>query len=36
VTLPHKDSFIFMHYGDEVEENAHWAGINKFMAFIGY
>ncbi len=32
VTLPHGDSFIFMHYGDEVAENAHWAGINKFMA----
>ena len=24
VTLPHEDSFIFMHYGDEVAENAHW------------
>jgi aminoglycoside/choline kinase family phosphotransferase len=35
VTLPHKDSFIFMHYGDEVEENAHWAGINKFMSSLG-
>jgi aminoglycoside/choline kinase family phosphotransferase len=35
VTLPHQDSFIFMHYGDEVEENAHWAGINKFMSSLG-
>jgi aminoglycoside/choline kinase family phosphotransferase len=34
VTLPHQDSFIFMHYGDEVEENAHWAGINRFMASL--
>ena len=34
VTLPHLDSFIFMHYGDEVEENAHWAGTNKFMASL--
>jgi N-acetylmuramate 1-kinase len=35
VTLPQEDSFIFMHYGDEVAENAHWAGINKFMASLG-
>ncbi len=34
VSLPHEDSFIFMHYGDEVAENAHWSGINKFMASI--
>jgi len=34
VSLPHGDSFVFMHYGDEVEENAHWAGINKFMASL--
>ena len=34
VTLPHKDSFIFMHYGDEVEENAHWDRINRFMASL--
>lgn len=34
VSLPHQDSFIFMHYGDEVAENAHWAAINKFMASI--
>jgi hypothetical protein len=35
VSLPHGDSFVFMHYGDEVAENAHWAGINKFMASLG-
>jgi hypothetical protein len=35
VTLPHQDSFVFMHYGDEVAENAHWAGINKFMSSLG-
>ncbi|KUG23044.1 phosphotransferase involved in threonylcarbamoyladenosine t(6)a37 formation in trna [hydrocarbon metagenome] len=34
VTLPHGDRFIFMHYGDEVAENAHWGGINKFMASL--
>jgi hypothetical protein len=34
VTLPHQDSFIFMHYGDEVEENAHWDRINRFMASL--
>ncbi len=34
VSLPHGDSFIFMHYGDEVAENAHWVGINKFMASL--
>ena len=34
VSLPHKDSFIFMQYGDEVAENSHWAGINKFMASL--
>jgi hypothetical protein len=32
VSLPDKTSFIFMHYGDEVKENAYWASINKFMA----
>jgi len=32
VSLPDKTSFIFMHYGNEVEENAYWAGINKFLA----
>ena len=35
VSLPHQDSFVFMHYGDEVAENAHWAGINRFMASLG-
>jgi hypothetical protein len=34
VSLPHKDSFIFMHYGDEIAENASWAGINRFMASL--
>jgi len=34
VTLPHGDSFIFMHYGDEAAENAHWIGISKFMASL--
>lgn len=34
VSLPHGDSFVFMHYGDEVAENAHWHGINKFMASL--
>ena len=34
VTLPHEDSFVFMHYGDEVEENAHWININKFLAAL--
>ena len=32
VCLPDKSSFIFMHYGMEVEENAYWANINKFLA----
>lgn len=35
VSLPHGDSFVFMHYGDEVAENAHWSGINKFMSSLG-
>ena len=30
--LPDKTSYIFMHYGTEVEENAHWSAINKFLA----
>jgi hypothetical protein len=34
VILPHQDSFVFMHYGDEVAENAHWVGINEFMASL--
>jgi aminoglycoside/choline kinase family phosphotransferase len=32
VCLPDKTSFIFMHYGTEVEENVYWVGINKFLA----
>jgi N-acetylmuramate 1-kinase len=32
VSLPNKTSCIFMHYGNEVEENAYWAGINNFLA----
>ena len=32
VYLPDKSSFIFMHYGTEVEENYYWAHINKFLA----
>ena len=36
VSLPDKTSFIFMHYGDEVKENAHWAGINKFLADLEF
>jgi len=31
VCLPDETSFIFMHYGNEVEENAYWATINKFL-----
>jgi hypothetical protein len=34
VFLPHKDSLIFMHYGDEVAENSHWVDINRFMASL--
>lgn len=35
VSLQHETSFIFMHYGDEVAENAYWAGIDRFMASLG-
>ena len=31
VCLPDETSYIFMHYGDEVAENAYWANINKFL-----
>lgn len=31
VFLPGRQSFIFMAYGTEVEENAYWAEINRFM-----
>jgi len=34
VSLQHETSFVFMHYGDEVAENAHWARINRFMAAL--
>lgn len=34
VSLQHETSFVFMHYGDDVAENAHWAGINKFMVSL--
>jgi len=34
VSLQHETSFVFMHYGDEVAENPHWVGINKFMASL--
>ncbi len=34
VSLPDQSSFIFMHYGTEVEENSCWVGINKFLAGI--
>jgi aminoglycoside/choline kinase family phosphotransferase len=34
VSLPDKTRFIFMHYGDEVEENAHWININRFMTSL--
>ncbi len=34
VSLPDKTSFIFMHYGTDVEENAYWAGINKFLTSL--
>jgi len=34
VCLPDKTSFIFMHYGTEVEENAYWAGVNELLASI--
>ena len=35
VFLPDKTSYIFMHYGNEVEENTHWASINRFIASLG-
>jgi len=34
ISLPDKTSFIFMHYGTDVKENAYWAGINKFLSDI--
>jgi N-acetylmuramate 1-kinase len=35
VRLPQGATFIFMEYGTEVEENAYWAEINRFMTDIG-
>lgn len=35
VRLPHGPTFIFMQYGTDVEENAYWAEINRFMTEIG-
>lgn len=35
VVLPDQSSFIFMHYGTDVAENACWAGINEFLVGIG-
>lgn len=34
VCLPDKSSYIFMHYGTDIEENSYWAGINEFLAGI--
>jgi N-acetylmuramate 1-kinase len=34
VSLQHETSFVFMHYGDEVTENAYWVDINRFMASL--
>jgi len=35
VRLPQALTFIFMEYGTEVEENAYWAEINRFMTELG-
>ncbi len=35
VRLPQGSTFVFMEYGTEVEENAYWAEINRFMTDIG-
>ena len=34
VCLPDKSSFIFMHYGTDIEENSYWAGINELLSGI--
>ncbi|MHB8138615.1 MAG: aminoglycoside phosphotransferase family protein [Smithellaceae bacterium] len=34
VRLPGGKTFIFMEYGNDVEENAYWVGINRFMTNI--
>ncbi|PKN86100.1 MAG: hypothetical protein CVU51_07735 [Deltaproteobacteria bacterium HGW-Deltaproteobacteria-1] len=36
VLLPDGKTFIFMNYGNEVEENAYWAGINRFLTNINF
>ncbi len=33
VCLPDQKSFIFMHYGIDVAENAYWANITTFLRF---
>jgi len=35
VRVPSGATFIFMEFGTEVEENAYWAEINRFMTEIG-
>lgn len=35
VRVPGGSTFIFMEYGTDVEENAYWAEINRFMTEIG-
>lgn len=35
VRLPHGPTFIFMEYGTDIEENAYWVEINRFMTEIG-
>ena len=35
VRLPQGATFIFMEYGTDVEENAYWADINRFLTGIG-
>ena len=34
ILLSDQSSFIFMHYGTDVEENSYWARINGFLAGI--
>lgn len=35
VRLPHGPTFIFMEYGTDVEENAYWTAINRFLTETG-
>ncbi len=35
VLLLDQSSFIFMHYGTDVEENSHWIDINNFLRDLG-